>query len=363
MLLLEHEGKALLARGGVPVPPGVVLADPAAPIPIEPPLVVKAQVPAGGRGKAGGIRRACSLDEARGHVAALLGAELLGHRVRCVLVEPAVAATRECYLAIALDRAARGPVLMASPVGGVDVEDAAEMLRLPVHPLVGLQPYAGRRVAAHLGAPVGPLVDALWQCFQRFECELVEVNPLALTAEGAAVALDAKIVVDDRALSRHPELVGRPADIDPLEAAGARLAVYPVRMAGDIAVATTGAGQLMATLDHVQALGGTLAGGIDLGGVVGHRPAELAEALALLRELSPRAFLVNSYVRTWQNDVMAEAVVKALGDCHPRQPVVVRLAGHRTAEGEAVLRHAGIPVTRSFVDACRRVVDAVAARR
>ncbi len=115
----------------------------------------------------------------------------------------------------------------------------------------------------------------------------------------------------------------------------------------------------MATLDYVAALGGTLAGGIDLGGVVGHRPAELAEALALMRELAPRAFLVNSYVRTWKNDVMAEAVVKALGDLHPRQPVMVRLAGHRTAEGEAILREAGIPVTGSLVEACRWVVEAV----
>jgi succinyl-CoA synthetase beta subunit len=362
MLLLEHEAKGLLARCGVAIPPGVVLEDPGAPIPLAPPLWVKAQVPAGGRGKAGGVRRAETEAEARAHVAALLGTELLGHRVRRVLVEAATEAARECYLSLSLDRGARGPLLLASAAGGVEVERTADGLRLPVSPLLGVQPYARRRVSAHLGAPVGPVVDALWQCFSRFECELVEVNPLAVTADGRTVALDAKVVVDDRALARHPEVAPRGEDGDLLEAAGARLAVYPIRMAGDIAVATTGAGQLMATLDYVQALGGTLAGGLDLGGIVGHRPADLVEALALLREFAPRAFLVNSYVRTWKNDLIADAVLKALGDLHPGRPIVVRLAGHRTAEGEAILRAAGIPVARSLVEACRWAVDAVTAR-
>ena len=359
MFLLEHEAKALLARCGVAVPPGVVLDDAAAPIGLRPPLVVKAQVPAGGRGKAGGVRRAATEAEARAHARALLGAELLGHRVRRVLVEEAAPAGKECYLSCLLDRGTRGPLLVASAAGGVDVEDDRDALRLPVHPWLGLPAYATRRVSAHLGAAVGPVVDALWQCFTRFECELVEVNPLAIGADGAAVALDAKIVVDDRALPRHPDVAGRREDADPLELAGARLAVYPVRMQGDIAVAAAGAGALMATLDYVQALGGTLAGGVDLGGIVGHRPAELVEALALTRELAPRAFLFNFYVRTWKNDLLAESVLKAVGDLHPRHPIVVRMAGHRVAEGEAVLAAAGIPATRSFVEACRWAVEAV----
>jgi succinyl-CoA synthetase beta subunit len=360
MFLLEHQAKTLLAGCGMPVPRGVVLEHPEAPIGLPPPLVVKAQVPAGGRGKAGGVRLAVSESDARAQVAALLGTTLLGHRVHRVLVEEARPGGRECYLSVLLDRGARGPVLIASAAGGVDVEGAGNALRLPVNPLVGLQPYAVRRVTAHLGAPVGPALEALWRCFARFECELVEVNPLAVGPEGGITALDAKIVVDDRARGRHPELPEARDDGDPLEAAGARLAVYPVRMAGAIAVATTGAGQLMATLDYVHALGGTLAGGVDLGGIVGHRPAELAEALALMREFAPRAFLVNSYVRTWRNDVIAEALLKAVGDLHPGRPVVVRMAGHRVAEGEAILRAAGIPVTRSLVEACRRVVALVA---
>jgi succinyl-CoA synthetase beta subunit len=206
---------------------------------------------------------------------------------------------------------------------------------------------------------MGPVLEALWRCFTGLECELVELNPLALGPGGRAVALDAKIVVDDRARARHPELPAGRAGPDPLEAAGVRLGVYPVRMDGAIAVATTGAGQLMATLDYVQALGGTLAGGLDLGGIVGHRPAELAEALGLVREFSPRAVLLNSYVRTWKNDVIAEALVKAIGDLHPGCPIVARLGGNRAAEGEAILGAAGIAVTRSLVEACRLVVDAV----
>jgi succinyl-CoA synthetase beta subunit len=359
MRLLEHEAKGLLARCGIAIPPGVVLDDAAAPIPLPPPLVVKAQVPAGGRGKAGGVRRAETDADARTHVAALLGSELLGHRVRSVLVEHAVEARRECYLSLSLDRGARGPLLLARAAGGVDVEDAAEGLRLVVSPLLGVQPYAHRRVSAHLGVALASVLEGLWRCFSGFDCELVEVNPLAVTHDGGTVALDAKIVVDDRALDRHPDLAARRDGGDPLEAAGARLGVYPVRMAGDIAVATTGAGQLMATLDYVRSLGGTLAGGLDLGGVIGHRPAELTEAFALLREFAPRAFLINSYVRTWKNDVIAEAVLKALGDLHPARPIVVRLAGYRTAEGEAILRAANVPVAHTLVEACRLVVDAV----
>ena len=355
MFLLEHEAKALLGRFGVPVPRSVLLDDSAQPIPLRPPLVVKAQVAAGGRGKAGGIRFADTEAGARAHVLDLLGTELLGHRVRRVLIEEAVRAQKECYVSLLLDRGVRGPLLLASVAGGVGVEEGKEALRLPVHPFLGVQPYALRRVSAHLGADLTGIVEALWRCFVEWECELVEVNPLGLT-DGGVVALDAKIVVDDRSLVRHPELRRTGDDVDPLEAAGARLAVYPIRMAGDIAVATTGAGQLMATLDYVQALGGTLAGGLDLGGIVGHRPAELAEALALTREFAPKAFLFNAYVRTWKNDVIAEAILKAVGDLHRWHPIVVRMAGHRAAEGEAILRAAGIPVTGSLVEACRHVV-------
>ncbi len=356
MFLLEHDAKALLAACGVPVPRGVVLDDPAAPLGLRPPFVVKAQVPAGGRGKAGGVRHAATEAEARLHARDLLGSELLGHRVRRVLVEEAAPAAREGYLAVVLDRGSRGPLLVASDAGGVDFE-AAGALRLPVSPLLGLPAYATRRVAARLGPAAGPIAAALWACFTRFECELVEVNPLAMTAGGGAVALDAKIVVDDRSRARHPELAALAEELDPLDAAGARLAVYPVRMRGDIAVAAAGAGALMATLDYVQALGGTLAGGVDLGGIVGHRPAELVEALALTRELAPRRFLFNFYVRTWKNDVLAAAVLEAVGDLHPRSPVVVRMAGHRAAEGHAVLRAAGVPVTDSLLEACRWAVD------
>jgi succinyl-CoA synthetase beta subunit len=365
MLLLEHEGKALLARRGVPVPRSVVLDDPAAPIPLAPPLVVKAQVAAGGRGKAGGIRRAGSEAEARGHARDLLGTRLLGHPVRRVLVEEAVAAARECYVSLLLDRGTRGPLLVASAAGGVDVETAGGALRLPVSPLLGLQPYAARRVAAHLGLgggaspAVATLLDALWRAFTGLECELVEVNPLAVTAGGGLVALDARVVVDDRSRGRHPELVSAAAEADPLDAAAERLAVYPVPMRGDIAVAAAGAGALMATLDCVQALGGTLAGGLDLGGVVGHRPAELVEALALTRGFGPRAFLFNFYVRGWRCDLLAEAVVKAVGDLHPGRPMIVRLAGNRAAEGQAILRAAGVPTTDSLVEACRHIVAAV----
>ena len=286
MFLLEHEAKTLLARFGMPVPHGVVIVDPAAPLPLSPPLAVKAQEPTGGRGKAGGVRLADSAAEARAHVTALLGSTLLGHHVQSVLVEERVPAEREGYLAIVLDRAARGPVLVASDAGGVDVETSGDALRLAIHPFLGVPSYAVRRVSTRLG-------------------------------------------------------------------------VYPVRMDGAIAVATTGAGQLMATLDYVQALGGTLAGGLDLGGIVGHRPAELAEALGFVREFSPRAVLLNSYVRTWKNDVIAEALVKAIGDLHPGCPIVARLGGNRAAEGEAILGAAGIAVTRSLVEACRLVVDAV----
>ncbi len=261
----------------------------------------------------------------------------------------------------------RGPLLLASASVGVDVEatDAAGMLRLPVDALLGLQPYMVRRAAAHLGVGrelhglLGQALQGMWRCFAELECELVEVNPLALTPAGAVVALDARVVVDDRSLARHPGLRREAPDIDPLERAAVRLAVYPVRMQGDIAVAAAGAGALMATLDYVQALGGTLAGGLDLGGVVGHHPDQLTEALRMTREFGPRAFLFNFYVRTWKGDVIARSVLNAVGDLHPRIPVIVRLAGNRSAEGHAILREAGIPVTASFLEACAQAARAV----
>jgi succinyl-CoA synthetase beta subunit len=282
-------------------------------------------------------------------------------------VEEAVAIEKECYLGFLLDRGSRGPLLVASAAGGVDVEAAGGALRLPVHPFLGVQPYMVRRVSGYLGmdgarrSSLAEILEGMWRCFVELECELVEVNPLALTCDGGLVALDARIVVDDRGLGRHPELSFERPDTDPLDAAGARLQVYPVRMRGDIAVAAAGAGALMATLDYVQALGGTLAGGLDLGGGVGHRPADLAEALALTRAFAPKVFLFNFYVRTWKGDVLADAVVEAVGHLRARRPVVVRLAGNRAAEGHRILQIAGVPVTTSLLDACRRAVDAAAA--
>ncbi|MGH2703595.1 MAG: ADP-forming succinate--CoA ligase subunit beta [Actinomycetota bacterium] len=379
MDLLEHEGKELLRRWGVPVPDGRVAAGPdeaaATASALGAPVVVKAQVPIGGRGKAGGIRRASTPDEAAAAAAAILNMEIRGHRVERVLVEPASDIAAELYAAVTLDRSAGRPLVILSTRGGMDIEEVAAaepeaIARVPADPLIGLGDFQVRKLLFAAGVPaeardgVAMLLRALYRVFVEADAGLVEVNPLVLTRDGRVLALDAKVSIDDSALFRHPELehVRRRPSRDPQERAAAERGLNFIKLDGSVGIIGNGAGLVMATLDLVALAGGRAANFLDVGGGAG------AEVLAaslevILSDPAVRAVLVNIFGGITRCDLVATGIVQALGHVEVRVPIVVRLDGTNADEGRHILathEHPMLATAETMVDAARQAVEAAA---
>jgi len=370
MLLHEYQGKELLRSVGIETPKGVRCTVASDSEGIRLPAVAKAQVRVGGRGKAGAIQKVTSPNELKQSVVGLLGSLVKGHLVDSVLVEPLVDIDQEWYLAIAIDRSMRAPVLLVSGAGGVDVEESEPegVLRILLDHCLGPQPYMIDRVIDKLGAEpairerMQACISGLWNCFRRYDCEIAEINPLVLTKSGELVALDAKIGIDDRAKFRQSIL----AETGPIDGRGdlageaSRLGVFPVFMSGDIAVIAGGAGTLMASFDYIASLGGTLAGGVDLGGFGLRNQTVLAGVFALTKRMAPKVLMFNSsYMALSRGDEVAETIIKVGLEHFDRKNLVVRMAGNCSAEGQKRLADAGIRATSSLVEACHLAVDAL----
>src|ERR671920_2302974 len=283
MDLLEYQGKQLFAKHGVPVPEGrpassVTEAVEAAEA-LGYPVVVKAQVQIGGRGKAGGIKLAKDRAEAEQHAQAILGMDIRGFTVHEVWVEKASDIAEEYYAAILLDRSAKKPLAMLSKMGGMDVEEIAErdpnaIVRIHIDPLVGFQDFHGRRLAYEAGIaadvirPVGALLSKLYDAFVNEDAMLVEVNPLLVTGDRDVIALDAKVTVDGNALYRHPDTQGlrNIGAEDPQEQMAKERGLTFVKLDGNIGILGNGAGLVMSTLDVVAHVGGQPANFLDAGG-------------------------------------------------------------------------------------------------
>lgn len=361
MKLYEHMAKALLRQHGVPVPAGRPARSPeeaeAAARELGP-VAVKAQVLAGGRGKAGGVRLAGTPAEAAAAARAVLGLEIAGRRVETVYVEERLPIDREIYLAVTIDTAARRPLVIASAAGGVDVEAVPEkdLVRLHVDLPWGLQPFAARDLARRLGLGGAPAREfagialRLYDAFRALDAELLEINPLAVCGE-RLVAADAKLSVDDDALFRHPDL---PAveEASEVERRIRALGLAFVPLDGDIAVMANGAGMAMATLDALQRFGGRPMNFLDAGGGAAAEP--MARALETLMGLSPRVVFVNIFGGITRCDEVARAILAARETVGIPVPLVVRLQGTNEAEGVRMLSEAGIPAFRSMAEAAAR---------
>lgn len=384
MKLLEHEAKELFRRHGVPVPPtgGVIRRASQLPAALRRagrgPWVLKAQVLAGGRGKAGGIKIVRTPGQARAAARAMLGMELVTRQtqgqalvVRELLVDRASDIAREIYLSVVLDRRQGQPVLIASAEGGVEIEELARarpeaILREPVHPYAGLLDYQGRRLAFALGLGAGRTADfvrlarALVRVFLESDASLVEVNPLIVTKKGELVALDAKIVTDDNALFRHPEQAAM-ADRESsrLEAQARKVGISYVGLDGDIGCLVNGAGLAMATMDTVQLAGGSPANFLDVGGGANAEQVRRAFQI-LLKDPRVRAVLVNIFGGIMKCTTIAEGVLAALKTLKLRVPLVVRLEGTQVNEGRALLERSGLPILQadSLWDGARKAVAA-----
>jgi succinyl-CoA synthetase beta subunit len=373
--LLEYQGKQLLATHGAVVPEGAVAdsvdAAEAAAEALGYPVVVKAQVPVGGRGKAGAIRVANSPGEVRENAAAILGLSLKGHLVRRLWLEPASQIAREHYASLTFDRAARRHLLLVSARGGVDIEEVARddpdaIVRHHVDPLDDLSAETARQVVDRAGlepgagAELAGLLLAMWSAYRGGDAELVEVNPVVVTAAGQVVALDAKVILDDSAAFRHPEWSEWRAGevLDDRERLAREKGLNYIGLAGTVGIIGNGAGLVMSTLDVVNQVGGTAANFLDVGGGAG--ADVVAAALEVVNsDDKVRAILVNIFGGITRGEQVARGIVEALDRVDLRSPIVVRLDGTNAEEGRAIL--AEHPSDRlvsepTMLDAARRAV-------
>ena len=359
MDLLEYQGKQLFGRHGLAVSDGqaVTTVDDAvaAANAIGYPVVVKAQVLIGGRGKAGGVKLASDEAEAREHATNILGLDIKGHIVRTLWIEHASDIATEYYASVLLDRSAKKPLVMFSVEGGVDIEEVAEntpekLIRENVDPLVGLTREQAVDIATRGGADadviegVADALVALYTVWIEEDASLAEINPLIVTPDREVKALDAKVTLDDNALFRHPENadLGDSANADPIELKAHEQGVIYVKLDGDIGIMGNGAGLVMSTLDVVKGAGGEPANFLDAGG--GSDAAKVTQAIELiLSNENVNAVLLNIFGGITRCDEVANGLVAAFAALQPSVPFVVRLDGTNDVEGRKILEEAALP--------------------
>ncbi len=388
MNLHEYQAKALFRKYGIPVPAGRPASTPEEAVAAAEALggtvwVVKAQVHAGGRGKAGGVKLARDLEAVRGAAAGMLGTRLATHQtgpeglpIEKVYVESGSEIAREIYLSLTLNREKGRIALIASSAGGMEIEEVAaktpeQILTTTVHPAAGLQPFQARQLAFGLGLTGEQIKEfqhialTLYRLYQEQDASLLEINPLIVTRSGALLALDAKLNIDANAVFRHPDLAALrdPSQEDPMERRASEHELNYVSLDGDIACMVNGAGLAMATMDLIKLHGGQPANFLDVGG--GATRERVTHAFQLvLSNPKVRAVLVNIFGGIVRCDMIADGVVNAVKNVGVKVPVVVRLEGTNADKAREVLSGSGLTITPAtdLTDAARKVVALAAGR-
>jgi len=383
MKIHEYQAKELFKKYSVPIPEGRVAISPDEAAGIAKilggyPVVVKAQVHAGGRGKGGGVKLAQSEPEVRNVAGQIIGMDLITHqtgprgrRVKKVLVEQGLNIEKELYLSIVPDRAIAKIVVMASESGGMDIEEVAaktpeKMIRVAINPLQGIQAYHCREVAFGLNlapAVLKPFVAMLKNLYRLFvdnDCSLVEINPLVITAEDTVIALDAKINFDDNAMFRHRDIAEyRDLDEeDPLEVEAAKYNLNYINLDGNVGNMVNGAGLAMATMDLIKFAGAEPANFLDVGGGASAEMVENGFRI-ILSDPNVKGILINIFGGILRCDVLAEGVVKAAQKTNINVPVVVRMEGTNIEEGRRILSESGLKLTTAtdLKDAAQKVAE------
>jgi succinyl-CoA synthetase beta subunit len=383
MKIHEYQAKELLKKFNVPVPRGLVAKSPEAAFEAAQelackPLVVKAQIHAGGRGKGGGVKLANSPEEVRELAANMLGMKLVTHQtgpegreVRVLLIEEGLPIDKEFYLGIVLDRASGRPVFMASAAGGMDIEEVAakspeKIFKETIDPAVGFRPFQARKLAFALELPnelistAARFMQSLYKAYESMDASLVEINPFLLTKDNRLIALDAKINFDDNALFRHVDFreLRDLNEEEPLEIEASKFDLNYIKLDGNIACMVNGAGLAMATMDIIKLAGGEPANFLDVGGGASQERVEAAFRI-LLADPHVKAVLINIFGGIVRCDMVARGVVGAAKNLGVAVPVVVRLEGTNVEEGQRIIRESGLnfTVAAGMKDAAEKVVS------
>jgi len=373
MKLHEYQAKEIFAKYGIPVPPGEMAATPQQVSEIANkigrPVMIKAQVHVGGRGKAGGIKKAANAWEANKIAAQILGMKIKGLKVKKVLVTEQKQIKSEAYFGIIVDRKSKKPVIMASAFGGVDIEDIARktpdlIYKLEVDPIMGVFLYQTRNLTSQIyndskiAGQAADILVKLYKVFWENDCSLAEINPLVVTENNEVWALDAKIVLDDNGLIRHPGLEKLrdldEEDRDEIEAKTNGLSF--VKMEGDIGCVVNGAGLAMATMDLVKYFGGNPANFLDVGG--SSSPEKVVVALKIiLKEPKVKSILFNIFGGITRCDDIANGIVAATQQLEPKVPIVVRLVGTNEEKARKILEGIKMPTANSMEEVVKKAIE------
>jgi succinyl-CoA synthetase beta subunit len=373
MKIHEYQAKEIFATFGIPVPRGKMATTPeeARNIAMDygRPVMVKAQVHVGGRGKAGGIKYSANAEEAFANAEKILGMDIKGLTVRRVLVTEASDIAHEVYCGIIIDRAAKKPVIMVSAEGGIDIEEVAaktpeKIHKLHVDPILGIQGYQARELAykvysdPNTANQAAKIIQKLYRCFIESDCTLAEINPLVTTPSGDVIALDAKINLDDNALYRHKDFEGlrdvAPAEESENEAREKGLSF--VGLHGNIGCVVNGAGLAMATMDLVKHYGGEPANFLDIGG--SSNPDKVVTAMRIiLRDKNVKAILFNIFGGITRCDDVANGIVKAVAEFKPSVPIVVRLTGTNEEQARVILASSNLPAADTMDGVVMKAIE------
>jgi succinyl-CoA synthetase beta subunit len=374
MKLHEYQSKTIFSKYGIPIPNGRVAAtaDEAKHIAEElgGRVVIKSQVLVGGRGKAGGVKVAKDPKEAADYAGQILAMRIKGLPVRKVLVDEAAAIEHEIYFAITNDRAEKKPVMIASASGGVDIEEVAattpeKIIKVHVDPLLGLRDFQARDIAASIDLPrelwrdFSKIASALWRAYLETDATLAEINPLVITKDKRLVALDGKMMIDDNALFRHPDLA-EIRDVDeeaPAETEARRHGLSFIKLDGDIGCMVNGAGLAMTSMDIVKLFGGEPANFLDIGGGAGAEKVAAAMRI-ILSDRNVKAVLFNIFGGITRGDEVARGILAAMEEVKPTVPMVIRLVGTNAEEGRKLLENANMITAETLADAAKKAVAA-----
>jgi len=375
MKFFEYEAKNILARYGIPTPNGGLARSPSQARmiaeKIQPPFAVKAQVLVAGRGKAGGILFARSPVEVENIADKMLNMQIKGIPVRSLWIEEKIQVKRELYFSVTVDRASRRYVAIASEAGGMEIEDVAaktpeKILKTFVNPQLGFRPFHAKRIAKKLGytgrkiSELGKIFELLYRVGMGYDAELVEMNPIVETVNGKFMVADARMIIDDNALFRHPELQKRllegESELTSQELEASKNGLAYVKLDGNIGVIGNGAGLVMATLDTIQYYGGKPANFLDVGG--GAPSEKIAAALKIvLSDAEVATLFINILGGITRCDEVARGILSAKEEVRATKPMVIRLVGTNEEQGKRMLTEAGIHVLESMEEAAQKVIE------